>query len=365
MNQKNQTKILIVAGGTGGHISPGIALYQEFQDQKISCIFVSLKKNKNYSEFIKKNIKIFLINAPRISTAIKDLILFFPLLISGILQSLKIILINKANIIIGMGGYSSVPVLIAGILLNKKIYLCEQNVLPGRVTLIFSKFAKKIFLTFPLAQDMKTKISNKEKWILVGPSYRKEIFEFAIKHRKKNTRVKKIFLTGGSQGALQLNEMILDLFEKYPEFCKKFEWFIQTGEAHLNNFQARIENISFKNKIFAFGFSTNIYEYFSKADLLICRAGSGILSEGILFCLPMILIPYPYAKDNHQLKNAEFIEKNQFGILLNTKEKNSEPLYKALELLLKNYKIYKTNLEKEIYKSNPTKKIKEIILEDK
>lgn len=364
MKQKNQNKILIVAGGTGGHISPGIALYQEFQDQNISCIFVTLKKNKNYSEFIKKNIKVFLINAPMISKTLKDLILFFPLLTIGVLESLKIILKNKTNTIIGMGGYSSVPVLIAGILLNKKIYLCEQNVIPGRVTLIFSKFAKKIFLTFPVDKEIEKKIPEKEKWVLVGPSYRKEIFNFAKNHRKRTTKVKRIFLTGGSQGALQLNEMILDLFKKYPDFCRKLEWYIQTGEAHINHFQARIENISFKNKIFAFGFSTNIYEYFSKADLLICRAGSGILSEGIIFCLPMILIPYPYAKDNHQLKNAEFIEKNQFGILLNTKDSKSEPLYDALNSLLENYKTYKSNLEKKLYKENPTKKIREIIFSE-
>ncbi|MFN3603388.1 MAG: UDP-N-acetylglucosamine--N-acetylmuramyl-(pentapeptide) pyrophosphoryl-undecaprenol N-acetylglucosamine transferase [Leptonema sp. (in: bacteria)] len=345
-----KAKTLIVAGGTGGHISPGIALYEELNQNQIPSIFVTLKTNKNYSDFIKKNIQPKYILAPKFS----DIFLFLPLLLIGIIQSIGILLKEKVQIVIGMGGYPSIPVLLASLVLGKKIYLCEQNVVMGRTTKVFSKFAKNVFLTFPLETEFSKKDSH---YVLTGAPFRQELFEYAMKFRNQNPKIKTILVLGGSQGAKQLNEMIMNFWKEYPKISKQFQWIVQTGEKNLEDFKSQVEKISFKKQITFFGFSSNIYEFYTKADLLICRSGSGILSEALLFCIPVITIPYPYAKDNHQLKNAEFIEKNQMGILLNTKETTPQLLYEALKKAIKLYPTFKKNLQKKTFYRNPAKEI--------
>jgi len=353
-------KILIVAGGTGGHISPGIALYQTFKNQ-FETYFLTLEKNKNYSEFIKKNIKPFYYDSPKVSKNFKDILLFPFKTILAILKSIKIIKKHKINIIIGLGGYPTFPALVSGILLRKNIYLCEQNVIPGNVTKLFSFFANRIFLTFPI--DEKKYPSIAKKSLITGNPIREELFNIQ-KELKPKKNVKNIFITGGSQGAKQLNEMILNLWRDYPEFSKNYYWTIQTGISHLEDFKNQIDKIGFKNNIECFGFSTEIYKYFKKADILICRAGAGNITEGILFSLPMILIPYPFAKDNHQLENAKYIEKQNAGIIINTKSTESKELYHQLQKIIKEYDFYKANIEAIKYHKNPADIIKEYIIKD-
>lgn len=350
--------ILIIAGGTGGHISPGIALFQEFSNYT-NTYFLTLLRNRNYTEFSKKNINPYYYDSPKFSKNIKDIILFPIKIITSILISIKIIRKHKINIIIGMGGYPTVPAIIAGILMNKEIYLCEQNVIPGNVTKLFSYFAKKIFLTFPIDKKKYSYIYKKS--IITGNPIRKELFSF-IQNKTNNKKIQTIFITGGSQGAKQINDMIWNLWVKYPEFSKKFYWIIQTGIPHYEEFQYRINNLEFKNQIECFGFSTEIYEYFKKSDLMVCRAGAGNITEGILFSLPMILIPYPYAKDNHQYENAKYIEEHKAGIIIYTKKIEPENLFNAINTILNNYDNFKKNIEKLRFKDNPAQIIKNHIL---
>ena len=349
---------LIIAGGTGGHISPGIAIYEELKKDGHTCIFVSLKKNKYYPEFEKKKIPVKFIVSPKFSFQLNEIFLFFPLFIYATFQSILILIKNKVQILISMGGYPAVPMLLAGIFLRKKIYLCEQNVIPGRVTKIFYRFAKKVFLTFPIEGDL----SNDHRFLITGSPFREELFEFATRFKKKNTKRKTIFIIGGSQGALQLNHMILNFWQKYPEESKKFNWILQTGEKHLKEVIEKKESLSFKNQIICFGFSTNIYEYFAKADILVCRAGSGILNEAILFGIPMIAIPFPYAKDNHQLKNAEYIEKKHFGISINTNTTDPHLLWEALKKMIHQHSFFLEHLSKNRILLNPSQIIKKEII---
>lgn len=360
MKIPKKINILIVAGGTGGHISPGIALYEELI-QANPTFFLTLYRNKDYDEFKKKNIKPFFYDAPRISKNIIDNLLFIFKMIISIIKVLYLIQKYDIQTIIGMGGYPTVPALICGIILRKKIYLCEQNVIPGNVTKYFSYFAKNIFLNFPIDSIKYSYLSKKS--IITGNPIRKEIYQISEKIILKNS-IKTIFITGGSQGAKQINEMIWNLWNDYPEFSQKFHWIIQTGKIHYKEFSERIKNLKFYDQIECFDFTTEIYTYFKKADLLICRAGAGNISEGILFLLPMILIPYPYAKDNHQWKNAEYIENQKAGIMIHQKSFDSKPLYIALLEMIKNYQMYQENIKKIKYSNNPAIIIKNYVLSE-
>lgn len=350
----NPSNILIVAGGTGGHISPGIALYEELKE-KHNVYFLTLFKNKDYKEFIKKNIQPYYYDAPNFTKNILKLFIKIIEFIKSIYIAIRIIKSHSCHIVIGMGGYPTVPALIASILLNKTIYLCEQNVVPGKVTKIFSPFSKKIFLNFPVNE---TYINKKS--IITGNPIRKELWGQS-QTKKHNKTIKTIFITGGSQGAKQINEMIWNLWKQYEEFSNRFYWIIQTGIPHQETFQKEIQNISFYDQIEIFGFTTEMHQYFLKSDLLICRAGAGNLTEGILFSLPMILIPYPYAKDNHQLKNAKFLEKEKSALIINTKTTDPQPLYEALQTMIQNYETFKNQIQKIKFQENPTKIISRYI----
>ncbi len=354
----HKKNILIIAGGTGGHISPGIALFEEFKE-KSNIYFLTLNKNKDYEEFKKKQIHPYYYNAPQIPKNIKDLIIFFYKFILSLISCIKIIKKHKIQIVIGMGGYPAFPGLLAGILLRKRIYLCEQNIVPGFITKLFARFSEKIFLAFPI-KDKKYQTVIK-KSIVTGNPIRKELFEI---YRTINHVPKTIFITGGSQGAKQINEMVWNLWIQYPEFSKQYKWIIQTGKLHYEEFSRKIETLDFYYQIECFGFTTEIYKYFTKSDILICRAGAGNITEGILFSLPMILIPYPFAKDNHQFENAKYIEEKNCGIVIYSKTEEPELLYSAMNEIINNYQMYYKNIIQLRYKENPSRIIVQEILKD-
>lgn len=348
-----ETKILIVAGGTGGHISPGIALYEELSSE-FPVYILSLIKNRDYPDFRKNTYPVFFYDAPPLS---KNLIRFFYKFMTSLLFSFRLIRKYRFRIIISTGGYPAVPALLAAILLRKKIYLCEPNAYPGTVTRWFYRFSEKIFLAFPLPEKFRY-LQNKA--VITGNPVRKELFQKA-RTKKERKKVKTILLTGGSQGARQLNYMVIHLWKKYPGFCSKFDWIVQTGIPHEKDFGSSIEEIGFRKRITFFGFTTEIADYFLKADILITRAGAGIISEGLLFQIPMILIPYPYAKDNHQLYNARSVEERNLGIVVNTASTDPEMLFQALQKMLKSYEEYRKAFAEHGYHRNPASIIKEFL----
>ncbi len=357
-----KSKVLIIAGGTGGHIYPGLSLYQVFHRfSSEDVLFLSIPRNKNYKELTKLNLYFY--NAPRFSFKRKDLFLFLPLFFIAFLKVFYIIIREKVDILVGLGGYPTVPALLAGILLRKNIYMCEQNVIPGKVTVFFSKWARKIFFTFP--PEEKYQIHFKDKIVLTGNPFREDLYKKAISIKRTSKSPQTIFITGGSQGARQLNEMLLNLWKKYPDFSKRYNWIIQTGGEHFSKYSEEIKRLSFSKNIHAFDFSHNIYQYFEKSEILICRAGAGNISEGILFSLPMILIPYPYATDNHQEANARFVEKVGCAEVILTKTNEPEILQEKLKLIIKKYKYYFKNIKSIQYNENPSEIIYKEISNDR
>ncbi|MCS7205148.1 MAG: UDP-N-acetylglucosamine--N-acetylmuramyl-(pentapeptide) pyrophosphoryl-undecaprenol N-acetylglucosamine transferase [Leptospiraceae bacterium] len=354
-----ELRVLIVAGGTGGHISPGIALYEAFQKDYHAEI-LSLERNRNYPDFQKNSFYLNFYDVPQFSWNLFSIFWFFYKIIRATIYSIKLIKKHQFNFIVGMGGYPTIPAIIAGILLRKKIYLCEPNAYPGLTTRVFYRFAKRVFLNFTLTKEFS---HIQKKSILTGNPIRERVFNKA-KKRKRHSKIKTIFLVGGSQGAKQLNEMILNLWKSYPDFSQQFDWIIQTGIPHFERFSQEVEAIPFRKKIEFFGFSTEIEKYFQRADLLISRAGAGIITEGLLYEIPMILIPYPYAKDNHQYYNAKALEEQHLAITIPTKTTEPYELYETIKQIKNNFDKYKLAFSQKRITKNPSEIIKEIIASD-
>lgn len=324
-------RILLSCGGTGGHISPGIALIEEIylkkEDLKVTYLAIHApKRNKDNPDLQDLPIPIHWHTFPQWK---KSKILVYPFLFFyTIIQTFFLIRKHKINCVIGMGGYSTIPALTIAKLLGLDIYLCEQNCIPGAVTRWFSKYCKKLALSFPLSEELKNHCNYK----ILGNPLRRSVLPKNPGLKWKSISKKNpanVLVLGGSQGARQINNMVLDIINN-TNLGEFFRFRILTG----TNLYDEVKDKS--SKLEAISYSKDMRTHYEWADLVICRAGAGVLAECSAYGLPMVLIPYPYAKDNHQKANALYYLKNNACILLDTKSEDSKDLKEILEDLIQN-----------------------------
>ncbi len=328
-------RIAILAGGTGGHISPGIALAEILTDRSdfFSVEFVclhSLKRNSNNPDLESSPCLVLWHNSPlwKWTRFLTFPILFFFDFIRTFFQFKK----HKINAVIGMGGYSTIPGLVYALIFRKSIYLCEQNCMPGKITRIFARFSKKLAYSFPSQIDL-----GKDSKILGNP-IRKRVLPEKINLRlnenltdNRKTQIN-VLVLGGSQGARQLNNMILNALEN-SEIASKFQFRLLTGTAL---YEETKEKASENTELISY--TNDMKPNYEWANLVIARSGAGVVAECLIFGLPMILVPYPFAADNHQKANADFLEKEGAASVIHS---TSEDPRELISILLK----WKTNTE--------------------
>jgi len=265
---------VIAAGGTGGHIYPGIALAEEIKirDSKNEVIFIGGSKGIE-----KKLIKFPL-------RMIRKPLLF------GLFDSLKILWEVKPDRVIATGGYISAAVVLAAKILKIPILLHEQNVLPGRANRICSRFADVTVLSF--SESLKYL-----KGVVLGNPVRRRILDF---YKKKNGRFT-VFIFGGSQGSKNINTAIVSLLDRFS----KMDMDIVHVAGERDYASLPKEEVSFYKML---PYMYNIEEGFADADLVVSRAGATAISEILACGKPSILIPFPYAAENHQELNARAVK---------------------------------------------------------
>ena len=328
--------VLIAAGGTGGHISPGVALVEELNENKekykIQNIYIhSLKRNKDNPDLKDSPAPIIWHNIPQFNWKFIFYSLHF---LYYLFTTAVYFFFYRINVVIAMGGYSCLPALICGLLLGKKIYLCEQNRVLGKVTRKFLRFSDKIAFSFPPIYLDEKKVKN---FKILGNPLRSKIkpdknsVELKIKNKeileKDNINV---LVLGGSQGARQINNILLQCIED-PQIIKNFSFRILTG----TNLYEEAKQKS-KREVDLISYSQDMKTHYEWADLVIARAGAGVISECLAFGLPMILIPYPHAADNHQYENAKYLEEKHAAIVLYQKDESPIQLTKILLRLSSN-----------------------------
>lgn len=345
--------ILVVAGGTGGHLSPGTALAAHLQNAGLAVDFLSLNKNSNYPDLLSASYPVHFYNAPTLNLR---KILIFPIrLLTAMFRAIP--LVRKKDVIILMGGFPCLPAGLAAVLFRIPIYLCEQNAVLGRANRLFARFARTVFLNIPLSGR-----SHSAGWPVVGNPLRQsflgKISHTSLSGKKKGSARSKssvsgkktgkdssygsrsasfssgkglrILVAGGSQGATQINEMILDLCQRESAFFNRYRWVLQAG---LRNEQSMKESFSGKRNIQVIGFDPDIHRFYREADLIVCRAGAGVLTEAFLFGLPMVLIPYPFATDSHQKENASYAQLAGAALMIDTTGSAGDLLYESLASL--------------------------------
>ena len=347
--KKSAVKVLIAAGGTGGHIVPGIALAQEFQRQGQSVSFLSLKKNQNYADLkgLLKAMPLYFYDAPplpqrKFPPRLFSFLAFFVRFFKALCRAYLILKKYKIDLVVGMGGYPMIPALTAALILRKPYALCEQNALAGLGTRLFAKKAQALFLNFPLKHAIKKiELAKIPKIYCKGNPLRTQMLSLCEKQLKAKRLPKKtektdktgklhVLVLGGSQGALQINRILAQLV---PSLGGGFQWTIQCGVSHLREMAESLPAHAYPHlRLIGYSSAAELGKFYMGADLLVCRAGAGVLSEALCFGLPLVLIPYPYAADAHQEANADHL--SQAGAALVCKQKDIKP-ERLLQILKK------------------------------
>ncbi|MGL4567658.1 MAG: UDP-N-acetylglucosamine--N-acetylmuramyl-(pentapeptide) pyrophosphoryl-undecaprenol N-acetylglucosamine transferase, partial [Fusobacteriaceae bacterium] len=250
-------------------------------------------------------------------------------MVIGIYNAVKIVLKEKPDAIIGFGNYISVPVILAGIILRKKIYLQEQNANIGGTNKFFYRFSRKLFLAFESSYD---EIPNKysSKLEVVGNPLRKNIMSISMEVEREKLKLendeKLILITGGSLGAKDINDAVIKLWDNFYE-NKKLRLYWATGDKNYEEVIKKIDKIKANDIIKPY--FNNILNIMSAADLVICRAGALTISEIIELEKPSILVPYNSIKVG-QFQNAKILQDIEAAYVY----KNSEAV-SALEKGLK------------------------------
>ena len=306
-------KVLIVTGGSGGHVIPSLSIYDILKENFEVQIVTDLRGSK----YINNNDYNFsLIDVPNLFSNL--LLLPYNLIkfCISIIKSYKYLKFNNFNILISTGGYMSLPLCLASNLLNIKIYIFEPNLVLGRANKFMLNFAKKIICYDKNLKGISKKLSN--KIYLVKPLLRKEIYKYQKNEKTTIAEKKKILIIGGSQGAKFFDEFITKIIIKLSKIEK-----IQVLQQVINlNSKENIKEFYQKNHIEheLFHFDDKLLMQAVNYDLAITRSGASTISELAYLNIPFVAIPYPYAKDNHQYYNAEFYEKNKSCWLIMQKD---------------------------------------------
>ncbi|MGB9857691.1 MAG: undecaprenyldiphospho-muramoylpentapeptide beta-N-acetylglucosaminyltransferase [Dictyoglomaceae bacterium] len=301
--------IVFVAGGTGGHLYPALYLaeYIKKKDATISISFIG-RKNGIESKFVPEYFPFFGISLPRASQVkLWDYL-------KAYLEARNILNRLSPNILIIFGSFISIPILLEAILKKYPFFLHEQNVIPGRVVKIFSPFAEGIAISF-----LKTKEYLPTKKIFyTGNFVRTELLTIDKERCKKelgfNLDKRLLLVTGGSQGAKKINEIVKKLIPKLLEM----EWQIlhQVGDKNYEEFIKDIPKDWVEKGYRPVPFIKEMEKAIRASDFAISRAGATTIYQFLIAKLPAIYIPYPYAKDNHQEINAKLVVENGAGDMI-------------------------------------------------
>lgn len=357
--------IFITGGGTGGHIYPAIAIFEELSKQinTKNIFYVGNPKNLEKDIAAQYDINFLPVNVSGMPRKLSFKFLAWSLtLYLAILKSLFYIAKYRPKSIIGTGGYVAFPILMAGILCRVPCYIHDSDAHPGIVTRVVAPFAKKVFLAFDDAE----KYIKSNNVIINGNPLRNWLSsiskEEACMHLDLDPNKKTLLIMGGSQGAKSINDATLEIVQNLTK-THNLQVVHQTGKKNYDDVLKKKPEIK---EYVVKPYFDNMGIAYASADIAVARAGSISLSELNNCGLPSVLIPYPHAAADHQRHNAKAMESQGAAIVLEDDECNKKNLKKLIVDLIKNESKLKAMSEasKSLAKPEATQNIVATILSD-
>lgn len=333
--EKNINKVLISGGGTGGHIFPAIAIANEIKNKypNSDILFVGAKGKMEMEKVPQAGYKIIglPINGFQRKITFSNFILPFKLVYS-LIKAFFILKKYKPDVVIGVGGYASGPILRVASFASIPTIIQEQNSFPGKTNRILSKVVTKICVAY----DGLENFFPKEKIVFTGNPVRNEMVsisgkkEEAISFFGLDSNKKTILVIGGSLGARTLNESIVSESKKIQENQVQVLW--QCGKFYYPQYKENVEEFK-RAGIHLNEFIFKMDLAYACADVIISRAGAISVSELTLIGKPVILVPSPNVSDDHQTKNALALVNKSAALLVKDTEAKNNLFNEVIDLL--------------------------------
>ncbi|MDQ7033025.1 MAG: undecaprenyldiphospho-muramoylpentapeptide beta-N-acetylglucosaminyltransferase [Desulfonauticus sp.] len=300
-------KLIFATGGTGGHIFPALAVAEEIRRRypEWNILFMGGKFGPEKKIIQAKNFPFIALPVRGLmGRGIKGVYQVAGLSWS-VLKSFYYLKKYKPDLVMGFGSYAAFPPIWAAQIMGLKTIIHEQNASPGMANRVLGKKATKIFLSFPDEYSF----FPAKKVIITGNPVRTELF---LVQEKTNFSARNLLVLGGSQGATVINRAILDCLKELK--AARINIWHQTGPKDYAMVKEKYSKTYPKAKVDAF--IEDMVKAYEFADLVLCRAGATTIAELSVVKRPSLLIPYPYATYDHQLKNARVLERVGAGLII-------------------------------------------------
>jgi len=320
-------KAIIAGGGTGGHLFPGIAVAREIQrrDTRSKILFVGAEQGIEArivpkEGFELRTLPVGGIKGLGITRQVRNLMGMG----SAVFKARKILREFEPDVVIGVGGYASFPMLCAATLGNYPRVVMEQNAIPGLANRVLGKW-----VDFAAVTDPRTESFFGKRAVVTGNPIRPEFKSIPTKvHAPPYT----ILIFGGSQGAQSINRAVIEALDSLADWKSRLRFVHQTGERQLEDVRAAYASKGFQADVRAF--FNDFHQQYAEADLIISRSGATTVAEIKAAGRAAVLIPFPFATDDHQTKNARVMADANAALLISNADLTGKRLADAIRDLI-------------------------------
>lgn len=311
--EKSLKRVLIMAGGTGGHVFPGLAVANYLREQGVEVHWLGTNAGLEAKVVPEANIPLHVVNIGGVRGKGAKALLTAPFnIFKAIRESLRVVKSVNPDAVLGMGGFVSGPGGVAAWIAKRPLIIHEQNAIAGTTNKILSLFAKRVLEGFPAA------FSAQPKVLSIGNPVRAEMVTLAPPQSRLQSQHKfKLLVIGGSLGAYALNEMVPQSLKMIPENQRPEVWH-QTGEKHFDITKKKYETLAIDAKLQPFIKDMSLA--YGWADMVLCRAGALTVAELCAVGVGAIFIPFPFAIDDHQTANAQYMVSKDAAICIQQKD---------------------------------------------
>ena len=299
-------RLIVTGGGTGGHLFPAIAVARGMQARVAGSTILFIGTGRQIDSralsglgFDRETLTFSGVKGMGLVGALRSAVRL-PL---ALLQAGKVLRRFKPDLVFGVGGYVTGPVLLAAKIFRVPICIHEQNSVPGLANRLAGKIADRVCISLPCEPSF-----TEKKTVMTGNPVREELLDAAEKKTTREDGTVTLLILGGSQGAHRVNELMLEAATVLQAKDEKLSIIHQTGSKDEDMVRDGYKKIGQQAEVA--DFFTDMVDLYSRADLVISRAGATTLAELAVMGLPALLIPFPFAADDHQTSNADYYVKS-------------------------------------------------------
>ncbi len=328
--------IVIAGGGTAGHVYPGLALAEALRSSDARVCFVGTDRGIETTAVPAAGFPLHLIEVTPWSSSLGAKRFLAPFSVAGAVRaSSRILRTERAGVVVGMGGYASMPVVLAARTARLPVILHEQNAIPGIANVVGARVTRNIALAF---EEARARFPARANVRVVGNPIRDAVAHLDRAAARDDARIalglspaaRVVIVFGGSLGAARLNAAAIALAERWKG-RDDVEALLVTGPKHLEDVQRALPD---DGSVRVRGYLDRMEHAYAAADLVVCRAGASTVAEVAASGTPAVLVPYPYARSDHQTANARSLQRAGGAIVVPDPEATADRLGSLVDEVL-------------------------------